>query len=119
MKYAVIKSGGKQYKVCEGDIIEVERLEVSPNQKFSFDEILLYVSDQAVKIGKPRVEGILVGGKLLQHTKGDKIKVSKFKSKVRYRRTMGHRQSLSKVLIESINLGEGKKVKERKKPQDR
>lgn len=104
MKYAVIKTGGKQYKVKEGDVVEVERLQILPNKDYSFKEVLLYVSDDSFKVGKPKLEGVKVTGKLLEHTKGEKIRVSKFKSKVRYRRTTGHRQSLSKVKIESISL---------------
>ena len=104
MRYAVIKTGGKQYKVKEGDVIELERLEILPNKDFNFEEVLLYVSDESFKIGKPKVEGIKVSARLLEHVKGDKIRVSKFKSKVRYRRTTGHRQSLSKVKIQSIGL---------------
>ncbi|MFH1833080.1 MAG: 50S ribosomal protein L21 [Candidatus Levyibacteriota bacterium] len=104
MKYAVIKTGGKQYKVEEGDVLEVERLQILPNKDFNFEEVLLYVSDDSFKIGKPKAEGVKVLAKLLEHIKGEKIRVSKFKSKVKYRRTTGHRQSLSKVKIESIGL---------------
>ena len=107
MKYAVIKTGGKQYKVSEGDIIEVDRLNKEVG-KISFDEVLLYVDENAVKIGKPtlleKVEGML-----LENTKGEKIRVSKYKSKVRYRRTTGFRASLSKVKIEKVGNATVKK----------
>lgn len=102
MKYAVIKTGGKQYKVSEGDVIEVDRLVDEKNGKLTFDEVLLKVSDSSVKIGTPFVKGEKVEAKLVEQKKGDKIRVSKFKAKVRYRRVNGFRASLSKVLIEKI-----------------
>lgn len=100
MKYAVIKTGGKQYKVSEGDIIEVDRLNKEIGKIF-FDDVLLYVDEKTVNIGKPTLSE-KVEGMLLENIKGDKIRVSKFKSKVRYRRTSGFRASLSKVKIEKI-----------------
>jgi large subunit ribosomal protein L21 len=102
MNYAVIKTGGKQYKVSDGDIIEVDRLLTDSNSKVTFDEVLLKITDKGFKIGNPLIKGEKVEAKLLEQTKGDKIRVSKFKSKVRYRRVTGFRASLSKVLIEKI-----------------
>lgn len=101
MKYAVIKSGGKQYRVSEGDIIEVDRLAES-KEKISFDNVLLYVSDGLIKIGKPNVAGEKVQASLVENLKGDKIRVSKFKAKVRYRKTIGFRPFLSRVKIEKV-----------------
>jgi large subunit ribosomal protein L21 len=108
MKYAVIKTGGKQYKVSEGDILEVERLKGEKDQKVTFDNVLLLVSDSTVKLGKPFIQGEKVEGKLLENIRGEKVRVSKFKSKVRFRRTTGFRASISKVLVEKIG---GKEVK--------
>ena len=102
MKYAVIKTGGKQYKVKEGDIIEVDRLSESTDKKVLFDQVLLKVTDSGVKIGEPFIKGEKVEAKLLDQIKGDKVRVSKFKAKVRYRRVTGFRASLSKVLVEKI-----------------
>jgi large subunit ribosomal protein L21 len=102
MKYAVIKTGGKQYKVTEGDIIEVEKLQTAPSNTVTFSDILLYRDNGNVIFGQPTVEGISVIGKVLDHIKSDKIRVATFKSKVRYRRVRGHRQELSKIKIESI-----------------
>lgn len=102
MKYAVIKTGGKQYKVSEGDIIEVDRLAGENNGKVVFDQVFLLVSDGKIKIGKPTIVGEKVEGKILAQTKGDKIRVSKFKAKVRYRRVTGFRANLSRVQIEKI-----------------
>lgn len=100
--YAVIKTGGKQYKVSEGDIIEVEKLKAKDNKEYLFDKVLLYVVDSSVKVGKPYLPEVVVKGVILSAKKGPKIRVSKFKAKSRYRRTMGHRQSLTQVKIERI-----------------
>ena len=108
MKYAVIKTGGKQYRVSEGDIIEVDKLEVKDDQVV-FDNVLLLVTDDSVQIGKPFIIDAKVKGKLLEQKKGEKIRVAKFKSKVRYRRVAGFRAMLSKIQIEKI---ESVKIKE-------
>lgn len=100
MDYAVIKTGGKQYRVAAGETIEIDRL--PEGKELTFDEVLLLVSDGKVKIGKPTVDGAKVKATLVEQTKGDKIRVSKFKAKARYRRTIGFRASLSKVKIEKI-----------------
>jgi large subunit ribosomal protein L21 len=102
MKYSVIKTGGKQYKVSEGDVIEVDRLLGEKDDKITFDEVLLTVSDAGTKIGDPFVKGAKAEGKLIEQLKGDKVRIAKFKSKVRFRRVTGFRASLSKVLIEKI-----------------
>lgn len=104
MKYVVLKIGGKQYKVSEGDIIEVENLHAKKDQKLTFDKILLYVSDGISKIGKPGLFGFSVKAKVLGEKKGKKIQVSKYKSKVRYRRVTGHRQLLTEVKIEKFDI---------------
>ncbi len=108
MNYAVIKTGGKQYRVFEGDIIEVDKLEVKED-RVVFDNVLLLVTEDSVQIGKPFIIDAKVKGKLLEQKKGDKIRVAKFKSKVRYRRVAGFRAMLSKVQIEKI---ESPKIKE-------
>ncbi len=103
MKYVVIKTGGKQYKVSEGDVIEIDRLDAQKDAKVVFDNVLLHVSDTSVKIGKPFITGEKVEAKLLDNFKGEKLRVAKFKAKARYRRVMGFRASLSKVQIEKIS----------------
>lgn len=117
MKYAVIKTGGKQYRVSEGDIIEVDKLEVKEDQVV-FDNVLLLVTDDSVQIGKPFIIDAKVKGKLLEQKKGEKIRVAKFKSKVRYRRAAGFRAMLSKIQIEKIESAKAKEseknVKEEK-----
>lgn len=106
MNYAVIKTGGKQYKVAEGEMITVERLPVEANQTLTFP-VLMSVVDDNVLFGQPLVEGLVVTGKVVEHLRGEKIRVAKFKAKARYRRVTGHRQELSKVIIEAI--GDSKK----------
>ncbi len=108
MEYAIIKAGGKQYRVSAGDTLEIDRLDGDKDKSVSFDDVLLWVSGADVKIGKPVLSGVKVTGKILEQTKGDKIRVSKFKAKARYRRTTGFRAYLSKVLIEKIEGGEKK-----------
>lgn len=110
MKYAIIKTGGKQYKVAKGDIIEVDKLS-GESDKIIFDQVLLLVTDNDVKVGKPTLKGEKVEAKVLGNLRGTKIRVSKFKSKVRYRRVSGFRASLTKVQIEKIGGGEEKPEK--------
>ncbi len=102
MEYAIVKTGGKQYKVSKDSIIEVERLSYKSGEKFSFEEILLHVADGKVKLGKPNLKGVEVKATVLEHLKGEKLRIAKFKAKAKYRRVTGHRQYLSKVKILDI-----------------
>lgn len=102
MKYAVVISGGKQYRVQEGDTIVVDQLSAEANSPFTFEEVLLFVDDDTREIGQPLLAGVKVSGKVLEHTKGEKIRVAKFKAKAKYRRATGFRASLTKVQIDSI-----------------
>ncbi|OGH09855.1 MAG: 50S ribosomal protein L21 [Candidatus Levybacteria bacterium RBG_16_35_6] len=102
MKYAVIQSGGKQYKVSEGDVIDVDKVLLKKDDKITFDKVLLAVIDTKIELGKPYLPGIKVTGKVLEQFKGEKIRVSKFKAKVRVRRVLGFRAHLSKIKIEKI-----------------
>lgn len=102
MKYAVIKTGGNQYRVFEGDELLVDRLDEEEGKNTNFEEILLFVNENKVKIGDPLVKGVSVKGKVLSHLKGEKIMVSKFKAKSRYRKVKGFRHSLTKVKILSF-----------------
>lgn len=106
MEYAVIKTGGKQYRVSVGDILEVDRLAGGKDSAITFEDVLLLVSGSQVKIGKPTLKAIKVKAKILEQKKGEKIKVSKFKAKARYRRTIGFRPLFSRVVIEKIESGE-------------
>jgi large subunit ribosomal protein L21 len=100
--YAIIKTGGKQYRVEEGDIITIEKLDQAAEEVVTFDEVLTVVNDGDVKIGAPLVEGAKVSGKVMTHGKAKKILVFKYKAKSNYRRRQGHRQPFTKVLIEKI-----------------
>ncbi len=100
-KFAVIRTGGKQYKVSEGDVLEVEKLDVKAGDKVSFEEVLL-VADKDVKVGAPVVDGAVVEAKVVDQVKGEKISGFKYKAKARYRRRYGHRQQLTKVEIKKI-----------------
>jgi len=105
MKYAVIKTGGKQYKVQEGDTLEFEKLAGKSKDKIKFDQVLLVVDGDKTTIGKPLVKKALVTAVIVDQIKGKKIRVAKFKAKSRYRLVKGHRQQLTKVKIDKINSG--------------
>ncbi len=100
--YAIIKTGGKQYKVSEGDTLLVEKLEGAEGDTVVFDQVLTLVNDADVKIGRPLVEGAKVSAKVVEHGKGEKIFVFKYKAKSNYRKRQGHRQPFTKVSIEKI-----------------
>lgn len=117
MEYAVIASGGKQYRVSTGDVIEIDKLPNKKGENIDFSDVLLVVSGGEVKIGKPRVDGAKVSVKVLEIKKGEKIRVAKFKAKSKYRRAMGFRSQLSQIKIEKINVV-GKKVESKKLAND-
>ncbi|MFA6850336.1 MAG: 50S ribosomal protein L21 [Selenomonadaceae bacterium] len=100
--YAIIKTGGKQYRVAEGDVITIEKLAVDEGEAVVFDEVLTIVNDDEVKIGKPFVEGAKVTAKVEAQGKGKKILIFRYKAKSNYRRRQGHRQPFTKVVIEKI-----------------
>jgi large subunit ribosomal protein L21 len=100
--YAVIATGGKQYRVSEGDVIFVEKLAGEVDESLVFSDVLTVVQDGDVKVGAPFVEGAKVTGKVLKQGKEKKILVYKYKSKANYRRKQGHRQPYTKVSIEKI-----------------
>ncbi|HBT80127.1 MAG: 50S ribosomal protein L21 [Selenomonas sp.] len=100
--YAIIKTGGKQYKVSEGDVITVEKLAANEGDAVVFDNVLTVVNDGDVKVGTPVVEGAKVTGKVEAQGKAKKILVFKYKAKSNYRRRQGHRQPFTKVVIEKI-----------------
>ena len=101
--WAVIESGGKQYKVSEGETVNVDKLNLnSQSDTVVFNEVLAVGNGKDVKIGKPYVDKAKVKSKVLETFKDKKIRVVKFKSKSRYLRTRGHRQQKTKILIEKI-----------------
>lgn len=100
--YAIIATGGKQYKVAEGDIIKVEKLGVEAGDTFTFDQVLA-VSDATMKVGKPIVDGASVTATVIGDGKAKKIIVYKYKRKSGYHKKNGHRQQYTAVKIEKIN----------------
>ena len=103
--YAVIKSGGKQHKVSEGDEILLEKLSLDEGEVIEFSEVLAVNKDGNLNVGKPLLEGAVVKGKVINHLKTKKITVIKMKRRKDYRKNQGHRQNLTKVKIESISYG--------------
>ena len=100
--YAIIQTGGKQYRVSEGDVLSIEKLTAAEGEEVVFDQVLTVVSDNDVKVGKPVVEGAKVTAKVVEHGKGKKILVFKYKAKSNYRKLQGHRQPYTKVEISKI-----------------
>lgn len=100
--YAIIETGGKQYRVQEGDVLNVEKLPVAEGEAVVFERVLTVVKDDAVLVGQPLVAGAKVLGKVVKHGRGRKIRVFKYKAKSNYRRRQGHRQPFSQVSIEKI-----------------
>ena len=102
--HAVIKTGGKQYIVKPGDIIDIEKISGEPGEEVNFEEILLVSADgEDVKVGSPLVESARVEGRIVRQKKGDKIVVFKFKRRKGYRKKAGHRQNLTSVEITGIS----------------
>ena len=100
--FAIIKTGGKQYKVSEGDVIKVEKIEAKSGDKIEFDQVLMVAGDD-VKVGSPVVEGAKVSAEVLDQKKDKKIVIFKFKAKKNYRKKKGHRQPYTLVKIEKID----------------
>jgi large subunit ribosomal protein L21 len=100
--YAIIATGGKQYKVSEGDVIKVEKLGAEAGSTFTFDQVLLVGGDD-VKVGNPTVAGATVEASVVGDVKGKKVIVYKYKRKTGYHKKNGHRQAYTKVKIEKIN----------------
>jgi large subunit ribosomal protein L21 len=101
MAYAVIRTGGKQYRVAEGDTVQVELLSGNPGDKVKFDDVLMIGGD-APKFGTPKVAGAAVEGEIVQHGRGPKLIVFKFRKRKRSRRKAGHRQGFTAVKITGV-----------------
>ena len=104
MKFVIVEQGGKQYRVSEGDTIEVDRLPNEVGDAVTLESVLLSVDKKKVKIGTPVIKGASVKAKVLDHFKGRKILVLKYRPRQRYRVKSGHRQQYTRLLIESIEL---------------
>ncbi|PIE54919.1 MAG: 50S ribosomal protein L21 [Dethiosulfovibrio peptidovorans] len=101
--YAIIETGGKQYRVQPGDELRVEKLAVEEDGAVTFDKVLLLGSDEGVTVGSPTVPGASVTGTVLSSGKAKKLIVFKYKNKTNYRRFRGHRQPYSLVRIDAVN----------------
>jgi large subunit ribosomal protein L21 len=104
MRYAIIQSGGKQYKAVEGETLEVDLLDLEDGKKVDLGEVLMAVDGETILVGKPMVADATVAATVVAHDKGDKITVFKYKPKTRYRVKTGHRQKLTRLMIDSINV---------------
>jgi large subunit ribosomal protein L21 len=102
MKYAIVECGGKQYKAVEGGAIEVDRLQLEVGQPFELNAVLLLVDGEKVDVGTPTVTGARVSAKVVDHTKGPKVVVFRYRPKKRYRVKTGHRQQYTRLQVESI-----------------
>jgi large subunit ribosomal protein L21 len=104
MKFVIVEQGGKQYRAAEGDMIEVDRLPNEVGENLTLEDVLLSVDDGNVTVGTPVIAGAKVQAKVLDHFKGRKILVFKYRPKQRYRVKTGHRQQYTRLLIESIEM---------------
>ena len=102
MMYAVVATGGKQYKVQEGEILHVEKLEGDVGATVSFDSVLMFSDGEKVSLGQPLLDGAVVSGHIVQQGKEKKVIAFKYKRRKRYRRKVGHRQMFTAVQIDSI-----------------
>ena len=102
--YAIVKTGGKQYRVAEGDVLEVEKLDGTPGDELNLAAVLLVDGDTLVT-GAAQLAGVAVTAQLVGHTKGPKIRIHKFKNKTGYHKRQGHRQPLTDVVVRDITKG--------------
>ncbi|HET8715744.1 MAG TPA: 50S ribosomal protein L21 [Holophagaceae bacterium] len=100
--YAIIQTGGKQYRVAEGEILRVERLEAEPKGKVTFDQVLLVDKDGDLKVGQPTLKGASVEGEVVSNDRAKKVIIFKKRRTTTYQRTQGHRQDYTEVRIKSI-----------------
>ncbi len=116
--YAIVEIAGQQFKVEKDQEIFVHRLEGEVDSKIEFDNVLLYDNDSKVSVGTPNVEGVKISGKILEHLKDDKVTVFHKKRRKGYQKENGHRQYMSKVLIEGIVAGAKKTKKTAEKKEE-
>jgi len=113
--YAIIKSGGKQYKVSKGDELVVDHVNVEPGQKFDITEVVMIRGD---RVSVENLGKVKVVASVIEHFKGDKVLVFKYKPKKNYRRLFGHRSHLSKIKIEDIKVPKAKASKKEEAPKE-
>lgn len=105
MKYVILQSGGKQYRAEEGRVIEVDRLAAEEGSTVELEQVLLLVDGDTTQVGAPLVTGAHITASVLEHIRGPKILVFKYKAKMRYRVRQGHRQDYTRLRIERIEAG--------------
>lgn len=105
MTYAIIETGGKQLRVEAGRFYDVERLAVAENEKIAIDRVLFVENDGEILVGQPLVAGAVVEGTVVRHLRGRKVIVYKMRPKKKTRKKQGHRQELTRIMIDAINLG--------------
>ena len=103
--YAIIMVGGKQFRVEQGTVLDIDRLDAEPGSVVTNDQVLMFNDDSGVKVGKPTLAGAKVELEVVAHLRGDKIVVFKMKRRKRYRRTHGHRQELTRVKVKELFVG--------------
>lgn len=108
--YAIVETGGKQYKVTEGDIIRVEKLAAEAGEKVELDKVLVLGEGADIKVGTPYIEGAKVVGEIVENGKGQKVIIFKYKAKKDYRKKQGHRQPYTMIKIESLGGGSAPKA---------
>jgi len=102
--YAIIETGGKQYKAEEGETLQIEQLDIEEGEEVAFEKVLAFSNDEGFKAGQPYLEGVIVKGRVVENARDEKVVVFKYKPKKNYRKKQGHRQPYSKVVIEEINV---------------
>jgi large subunit ribosomal protein L21 len=110
MSYAIIKTGGRQYRVAEGDTIDVDRVDVEAGKTATFGDVLMYADGKNLTHGDPLISGAKVTAEVVEQRKDKKVIAFKFRRRKGYHRTVGHRRKLTRVKIKSINVGAKKAV---------
>ncbi|OCG00368.1 50S ribosomal protein L21 [Gilliamella sp. wkB178] len=100
--YAVFQSGGKQHRVSEGQVVRLEKIEVETGGEVVFDKVLMVANGEDIKVGAPFVEGATIKAEIVEHGRGDKVKIVKFRRRKHYRKQQGHRQWFTDVKITAI-----------------
>ena len=108
MAYAIIRTGGRQFRVAEGDTIDVDLLDVEPGKTATFDDVLLFADGKELTHGNPLVSGAKVTAEVLEQRKDKKVVAFKYKRRKGYHRTVGHRRKLTRIKIKTIDVGSKK-----------
>lgn len=114
MNYAVIETGGKQYKITQGETLDIDRLDVEKGAALTFDKVLLVVSDTGLELGSPYVANAMVTATVVDNIKGEKVRAARFRAKSHYHRVSGFRPQHTRIAIGEIQMG-AKKEKVAKK----